>query len=330
MKVSVIVPVYNKIQYLETLYECLRKQTLLDFECVLVDDGSTDGSSAQCDAFSDADKRFKTVHIPNGGVSRARNIGMEIAHGDYITFVDADDSVPENHLECLYGNTAQNKADMTICSATKIWSSGKQLNVNLPEAGICTFEDLLPTFASYQRDTGIYGYCCGKMFRKQLGDGIQFDEKICLAEDFDFFLKLYAKVNKICFTTETTYYYLQEAENSSAVVNDAEIDYRTQLLIQIRYKLFLENKKAYSGENQSIVSQLLSNYVFYTLFYCEKYRLDACINELQLVCKRENIELRGRNSMERWILGLFAHNKFGLLKVSIIGYRLAKKLIRGR
>ncbi|RHV92660.1 hypothetical protein [Blautia sp. OF09-25XD] len=105
-------------------------------------------------------------------------------------------------------------------------------------------------FADYQKKTGIYGYCCGKIILKELVGNIRFDERIKLAEDFDFFLKLfderiklaedfdfflklYPKVSKICFNDKTEYFYLQESENSSAMVKDSEIDYRTQLFINI-------------------------------------------------------------------------------------------------
>ena len=79
MKISVIIPVYNKIHYLSGLLEQLRAQTFTDFECLLIDDGSTDGSGAFCDEFAAKDTRLRVFHIPNGGVSHARNVGLDHA-----------------------------------------------------------------------------------------------------------------------------------------------------------------------------------------------------------------------------------------------------------
>lgn len=89
--VSVIVPVCNKVKYLNTLFQCLIKQTFTDFECIFIDDGSTDGSGDLCDNLSINDKRFQVIHIRNSGVSHARNVGIQKACGEYITFIDSDD-----------------------------------------------------------------------------------------------------------------------------------------------------------------------------------------------------------------------------------------------
>lgn len=149
-----------------------------------------------------------------------------------------------------------------------------------------------------------------------------------MAEDFDFFLKLYPKVSKICFNDKTEYFYLQESENSSAMVKDSEIDYRTQLFINIRYKHFLEKENVYSGSNELIVSQLLSNYVIFSLLYCNIEKLKNCFEELQLICKSERIKACGRNFFEKWILLLLYENKYYLLKISLQLRRLMRHLIR--
>lgn len=330
MKVSVIIPVYNKAKYLNTLFNCLISQTFTEFECIFVDDGSTDESGALCDAFSVNDKRFRIIHTLNSGVSHARNVGIHESHGEYITFIDADDRVPDNYLECLYQSIVENCTDFSICTITKIWDSGKKQRIKLPGNGVFDTVKLLPNFASFQKRTGIYGYCCGKMITRELLGDTVFDEKIHLAEDFDFFLRLYPKMGSICFTNETEYFYLQKSENSSAVADDSAIDYRAQLSINIRYKHFLEKENAYCGNNQIIVSHLLSNYVFFSLFYCSIDKLKDCFHELRSICESECIEAYGRNAFEKWILMLLYENKYYLLKTSLQFYRLMRSLLRRR
>ena len=328
--VSVVIPVYNKKKYLQNVFDCLLKQTFDAFECIIVDDGSTDGSGDLCDKLSFEDKRFRVFHIPNGGVSHARNYALSKANGEYITFIDADDSVPENYLECLYKAIAESKADMAICSVTKVWKSGKQEKVELLPNGVYEKKDLLPGFAAFQKKTGVYGYCCGKFFSKKLVAGKRFDESICLAEDFDFYLKIYPEIHSICFTNETTYLYRQESENSSFTVADNAIDYRAQLTVNVHYKHYLEHENAFSGDNRAIVSQLLSNYVYFTLFYCDIEKLHQIYSDLQTVYEEEQFDLHGRNTFEKWILQLFFHHKLLLIKFSLKLYRFARKVIKGR
>ena len=101
MKISVIVPVYNIEDYLERCINSILKQTYTDFELILVDDGSTDRSGAICDEAGDHDKRVRVIHQPNGGSSAARNTALDVATGDYISFIDSDDYVEPDFLERL-------------------------------------------------------------------------------------------------------------------------------------------------------------------------------------------------------------------------------------
>ena len=297
MKISVVIPVYNKEKYMDDLFQCLLSQTFEEFECILIDDGSTDASGEICDKVACIDKRFEVIHIPNSGVSHARNVGIDASCGEYITFIDADDRIPNNYLENLYETIIESGVDLSICTITKIWHSGKKKKIQLPGSGTFDISELLLNFADYQKKTGIYGYCCGKIILKELVGNIRFDERIKLAEDFDFFLKLYPKVSKICFNDKTEYFYL-------------------------------EKENVYSGSNELIVSQLLSNYVIFSLLYCNIEKLKNCFEELQLICKSEGIKACGRNFFEKWILLLLYENKYYLLKISLQLRRLMRHLIR--
>ena len=98
-EISVIIPVYQSVLYLETLFESLKNQTFRNFEVIVVDDGSDDGSEILCDRWSSEDSRFITIHKPNGGVSSARNTGIENAVSEYICFIDSDDWIDENYIQ---------------------------------------------------------------------------------------------------------------------------------------------------------------------------------------------------------------------------------------
>ena len=112
--ISVIVPVYNVEKYLTKCLDSIVSQTYTDLEILLIDDGSTDGSGEICDRFASKDSRIKVIHKPNGGVSTARNLGMELCTGEYIMFVDSDDYLSENAVEHLLHRLIADGSDLAI------------------------------------------------------------------------------------------------------------------------------------------------------------------------------------------------------------------------
>ena len=106
--ISVIVPVYNTETYLHACIESIVNQSFVDFDLILVDDGSTDGSGQVCDAEASKDKRIRVIHKENEGVSVARNTGIECARSKWITFIDSDDTVEKDYLKVLYQKAQSN------------------------------------------------------------------------------------------------------------------------------------------------------------------------------------------------------------------------------
>lgn len=115
MKVSVIIPVYNTEDYLRPCVDSVLAQTYTDYELILVDDGSTDGSGGICDEYVKHHSGISVVHQQNAGLPAARKVGIAHAHGDYILFVDADDWVDANHLESLVTVAERGQADVVVC-----------------------------------------------------------------------------------------------------------------------------------------------------------------------------------------------------------------------
>lgn len=118
-KISIIVPVYNMERYLEQCLDSIRRQTYADWECIMVDDGSTDGSPEMCDRYAETDSRFIVIHESNGGLSHALNTGLNAAKGEYIGFVDADDWTEPTMIETLYRLASENDAEMSQCGYIK-------------------------------------------------------------------------------------------------------------------------------------------------------------------------------------------------------------------
>ena len=120
--VSIVVPVYNCIQHLPECLKSIRSQTYANWEAILVDDGSSDGSGDLCDREAASDPRFRVIHKENGGVSTARNAGMDAAKGTYLAFIDSDDLVVPTYLEKLSRAAETYGADIAICGYDRFFS----------------------------------------------------------------------------------------------------------------------------------------------------------------------------------------------------------------
>lgn len=120
MKLSIIVPVYNVEPYLRRCVDSILNQTFSDFELILVDDGSPDSCGAICDDYAARDRRIKVIHKANGGVSYARNEGLDIAQGEYIGFVDSDDYIHPKMYEILVGVIEREQVDLVQCGYQRV------------------------------------------------------------------------------------------------------------------------------------------------------------------------------------------------------------------
>lgn len=186
-RISVIIPVYNVAPYLGDCINSLLAQSFADFEVLLVDDGSTDGSGAICDAFAEKDARLIVLHQENGGVCSARNRGIDHARGEFIVFVDADDLVTKEHLEHLMASDA----DMVISGVRKFGAK----NVMDAPAQRADFgiEGLAAHWNTPPEMNYLYCYPWTRRFRTRIirEHGIHFDESLFFSEDMCFNMEYY-------------------------------------------------------------------------------------------------------------------------------------------
>lgn len=330
-QLTVIIPIYNKEIYLHKLWDCLIEQTFQDYECLLIDDGSTDSTPELCDRICRYDNRFLVRHISNGGVSNARNVGIELARGEYITFIDADDTFTFDYLQNLYECISNNHVDLVISSSLKVWSdSQKTVPISVPFTGFVSMEELLPSFMKVQLDNGIYGFCWGKIFsRKILGD-CRFDVNLQLAEDLSFYLDLYPKVKNVYFDTHANYFYLQNAQNSSMQKKDWEIDYFAQLRIMLKMKLFLEKMGQMKAENAVLLTRRIIDYLFFSIYYAPKASIGIMCKELDSLKIDVGNEclsdcMVGRSIRQKIVLSLFFGKKYRVLEYYLRLFRTIKR-----
>ena len=199
-KISVIVPVYNVEQYLPRCIDSILAQTFTDFELLLIDDGSPDKSGEICDEYAERDSRIRVFHKKNGGVSSARNKGLELAWGNWIAFVDSDDIVLKTYLEDMYKYANQDN----LIILTNYKKEGKDHIINLPQSLSCNDEmvkfilknDILSLSAPYS-----------KLYNRKiiLDNYIHFPIGIHMGEDGIFNIRYLNCINAIITINKTNY-----------------------------------------------------------------------------------------------------------------------------
>lgn len=268
--VSVILPVYNKIKYLPTTLPFLLSQTYRDFELIAVDDGSTDGSGDFLDRLAKTDSRVKVIRQPNAGVSAARNAALDRASGDYVVFADADDTVCPDWLEVLAKEAETSGADIVVSGFFSTDSNGKALDTVLPpEEGNITGKEFLGNFYAHQSNHGLPGFGHGKIVRRDLieKNNIRFTPGLKLAEDLDFFVRLYDKAETVRTVRYAGYNYLQGAENSTGGSSAYQVDYLSQVKIWLGIVSILTAHGEYCGENRAFADEKLGGYISCAMLY---------------------------------------------------------------
>ena len=262
-KISIIIPIYDKKRYINKCLDSILEQTYKEFEVILIDDGSTDGSAEICDDYKEKDKRIKVIHIENAGVSNARNIGLDFAKGEYVQFVDSDDYLDVSMLEELVKITEKYNPSIIISGISKVNHNEVLIKEILPKLnGIKNKSEMLQNFAQEQFETGIYGCISNKLIKRDIIEKInlRFNTKIKLAEDFDFYLALYNEVFSIYFCDKSYYFYLQNAENSSINIYKNN-DYMVQIKIALKEKYLLISNGSLNENNKKYVERVISNFV---------------------------------------------------------------------
>ena len=246
MKVSIIVPVYNAEKYLDRCIKSILNQTLREFELILIDDGSKDNSGIICDTYAVKDNRITVVHKQNGGPGAARNAGLEIAKGEYITFIDSDDYVDENFLLSAYEAAIAKGYDLYICGLViETYEHCKIIETNENTAKVekeYTAKTLMEDINVNYPLLCISGPWC-KLYRSQIikDKEIRFDTALSLGEDSCFVMQFLHEAKNIIFSPEIFYHYYRGNSESLAAVFRKDILDITGTVYNKMRQIMLEN-----------------------------------------------------------------------------------------
>ena len=221
--ISVIIPVYNVEAYLEECIESLRNQSLKEIEMIFINDGSRDNSLSILEKYKKIDKRIKIINQTNSGPSNARNRGLQIAKGEYISFIDSDDWIDLEMFKEMYDNAKTNNSDVVICDMkmigedNELYIKGMQDNrkiFNKKEVREIIYTSLL--------SNSQFNSMANKIYRKEIikNNNIKLDSKIFYAEDWLLNMEFFKYCTKVTYINKCFYFYRRGHESSSSGYKD--------------------------------------------------------------------------------------------------------------
>lgn len=271
-KISVIVPVYNVEKYIRRCIESILAQTYTNFEVLLVDDGSTDKSGLICDEFSKVDDRIQVFHKENGGVSSARNYGLNKAKGEWISFIDGDDWIGSFYFEVFQQKITKNSLDLDIVSFDYYLDSYERMSSYKKEVHSCNKKIMIEKLLINEAG----GYLWNKIIKLDLfvTNRIIFPENIYIWEDLVVSVNLYLAARHVGYIAEA-YYHYNKCNSGSAMSNFSEDKINQQILAC------------------DVIEDCLSSFGV----YC--YYVDA-IHIRQLIAKQAYISEKRFFNVEKW------------------------------
>ncbi len=276
--ISVIIPAYNIEQYIERCLESVCGQTYSRLEIIVIDDGSSDGTGNIIDELARKDSRIVTIHKENGGVSAARNTGLDIAKGDYIGFVDGDDIIESDMYELLLRNALKYQADISHCGYQMVFPNRVDYYYNTGEVRIQNqYEGVYDLIKADKIEPGL----CNKLYKRELVSVHRLDNKIKINEDLLYNYRLFKEAKTSVFEDVSKYYYMVRGNSAStSQINKNKLE---DPLLVLQKMMKQETGETY---------QLLEKRYAYLLEKVASMKSSKLDDELVKICRKRRNELR--------------------------------------
>lgn len=285
--ISVIVPIYNVDDYLSTCISSIINQTYKDLEIILVDDGSTDHSGQICEEFDKLDNRVQVIHKKNEGVSEARNEGLRHAHGEYISFVDADDFIHPQMLEALYNLIKKGDYDFSMILGKTV-SRNEIIDMNHSEIGyentqFLSDTDLVERIFGLSSINTQYQVLWNKLYKKELLEDIWFVRTA--SEDTHYLNRVYLKTKKAILLEKELYFYVQR---SASISHEGVSPYFVDKINS--YALCLDDIPKEKPHFRALCLEKLYKVILHTRYYTTKSELKGKCNQISKTIYRKTIK----------------------------------------
>ena len=292
--ISVIVPVYNVERYIRQCVESILEQTYADLEIILVDDGSTDGSGSICDEYKLKDNRVVVIHKCNGGLSEARNAGLDIARGEYIGFVDSDDYIEPDMYEVLYKNCERYAADLAAARFVKFNTQGEVRKNFTENIEVFSREEMLRLFIVGDRRYEITMSVWDRLYKRELISDLRFPVGKCY-EDIVFSTKVIEKSKINVYIDRALYHYrLREDSISGEDFNDynrAPLRIITDLIPELERRILFLDEKGEKELADECRYQYIDNMFKYLTFFKWDSNTDEILkNKISNYCEQVKLD----------------------------------------
>ncbi|TPG58946.1 glycosyltransferase family 2 protein [Hymenobacter nivis] len=290
---SIIVPVYNKEEYIDGTITSILAQSFTDFELLLIDDGSTDKSAQRCAYYAAMDNRIRVVSQANQGVSQARNTGLRLSEGTYIGFIDGDDLIEPDMYELLITNALATQADVSVCGMKVFHAGSVSEKAASHQVQVFNRNEALSAML-----TGVLEWSANnKIYVAALAKSIAFEGRI--NEDLYYVFRVLSQANKVGFTNNPKYHYIKRdnsvsmAKFNAAQMESIAVSQRILAAIQQDSPAHLEEARALDfGAHLSILNMiLLASKVKYDAYYQQVSRNLAAyadsVNQLKYVAPKQ-------------------------------------------
>ncbi len=284
-KVSVIIPIYNASSTLSRTLDSIIFQSYSNLEIILINDGSTDDSLEICKEYKKRDSRIIIIDQENSGVGAARNSGIDISKGNYICFIDADDTIDENYIYELYNLIDNHKSDFSVSNINCLSESGIFSPYNNGNRIVCQRE-FIKMFLNFEIGSAVWG----KLFNKRTIGETRF-ESLSINEDFIFLWEIIKKSNSISMTSQVYYnYYL----NTTGSLTKSKFTKQNMSMVTHIDKVLDDVKKKYidliNDAKNYYGACLLHNLIIYYTYLCSNDCRELFLDELNIMLKKsENI-----------------------------------------
>lgn len=319
--ITVIIPIYKVEKYLRKCVDSVTAQTHKNLEIILVDDGSPDGCGEICDEYAKRDERIKVIHKENGGLSDARNAGLDIASGEYIGFVDSDDYIAPDMYEVMLKRLTETDADMAVCNVSYVGdvSDNQRQSEKVWTINDCVLDRKEAMRMLEEIKNWRYVTAWNKLYKRNIFRNIRFP-KGKIHEDEFVAHRVIGECEKIACISQRLYYYLQRQGSIMAAESlDAKLDTCEALIDRARYCLSIR----YSAQ----ASYFLKNGSGFLMFICRKYPKETEVRRRYKSIHKDIRRLYGRMFFKKMPLETRVALTFGCMGMK--PYNMIHKIAKG-
>lgn len=294
--VSIIVPIYKVEPYLRRCLDSIVNQTYTNLEVILVDDGSPDGCPRICDDYAAKDNRIVVIHKENGGLSDARNAGLDICKGEYVSFVDSDDWIDNRYIEVLLEGITKSSADIAIGEIKRTNTFEQPLSFEANS--FITYSPTETIKRMFTKTEASFIAAWGKLFKASIFGGLRFPLSKIHEDEYINYI-WYSKSNKIVYTNLILYYYFLRSD--SIIGKDTPYDYEE--IFNLQYHFFQKNK------NESVLNILKIRYGWNLLYFYNKeyHSPNKNILKNQIIQHQRRLSLKSMSNLSDFALWTFIH-----------------------